>query len=394
MTLREQINEKLTKVLDAHKIQVVEPQAQMIQLNGVLAGPNFTKARTNMLLCDRGRGVWEVFVDDDFYYVGPDADRRRLFCGVRQARWQSVVTDEPVTGSLDRAVLCGLEFIDSPLQGVWRKYGDLGEQQLATPKVTTRRLETFGRVLDLERLRTPHIRPTPAQEDRVACVVETVCRNRSPCCALVMGSPGSGKSTIAKLAAAQLLELGIERRVLLVHGAAVCAGMIFPPQRDERLGKALEAALHAGDVLVVVEQFDLALGQSRVAASLVADALDAGLKMIAIADEAGWQEGGAQCDELRRRVQVIPPASLPMEEIGMILQGRLEEHPLSEQIEAAPELLATVIKQSHWMPGDNPGAALGLLEAVLTRASLEHRDLIGPDDVYHAADVYGSPSDD
>jgi hypothetical protein len=166
--------------------------------------------------------------------------------------------------------------------------------------------------------------------------------------------------------------------------------MIFPPQRDERLGKALEGALHAGDVLVVLEQFDLALGQSRVAASLVADALDAGLKMIAIADEAGWQEGGAQCDELRRRVQIIPSAPLPMEEIGMILQGRLEEHPLAEQIEAAPELLATVIKQSHWMPGDNPGAALGLLEAVLTRASLEHRTLIGPDDVYHAADVYGS----
>jgi hypothetical protein len=181
---------------------------------------------------------------------------------------------------------------------------------------------------------------------------------------------------------------------MLVHGAAVCAGMIFPPQRDERLGKALEAALHAGDVLVVLEQFDLALGQSRVAASLVADALDAGLKLIAIADEAGWQEGGAQCDELRRRVQIIPPASLPMEEIGMILQGRLEEHPLAEQIEAAPELLATVIKQSHWMPGVNPGAALGLLEAVLTRASLDHRTLIGPDDVYHAVEVFGSPSDE
>lgn len=394
MTLREKINEQLVKVLDAHQIQVVEPHAQMLQLNGVLAGPNFTKQRTNMLLCDRGRGVWEVFVDEDFYYLGPDADRRRLFCGVKQARWLALAADEPVTGNLDRAVLSGLEMIDSPLQNAWRKYGDLQEEQNAPPKALLKRLETFGRVLSVEHLRTPQVRLTPAQAERVQCVVETVCRDRSPACPLIVGGAGSGKSTIAREGAARLLELGVERRVLLVHGAAVCAGMIFPPQRDERLGKAFEAALHAGDVLVILEQFDLALGQSRVAASLAADALDAGLKMIVVADESGWQEGGAQCDELRRRVQPIPPAPLPMEEIGMILKGRLDEHPLADQLETGPDLLPTVIKQSHWMPGENPGAALGLLEAVLTRASLEHRQLIGPDDVYHVVDVFGTPSDE
>jgi hypothetical protein len=362
----------------------------MLQLNGVVAGPHFTKPRTNLLVCDRGRGVWEVFVDEDFYYVGPDADRRRLFCGAKQSRWLALATDEPVTGNLDRAVLCGLEFIDSPLQNAWRKYGDLREDQLAPPRAVLKRLEAFGRLLNVEQLRTPFVHPTPAQEERVACVVETVCRNRSPTCPLILGGAGSGKSTIARLAAARLLELGVERRVLLVHGAAVCAGMIFPPQRDERLGKALEAALHAGDVLVVLEQFDLALGQSRVAASLAADALDAGLKMIVVADENGWREGGAQHDELRRRVQNLPPAPLPMEEIGMILQARMDEHPLAEQVEAAPGLLPTVIKQAHWMPGENPSAALGLLEAVLTRASRESRTLIGPDDVYHVVDLYGT----
>ncbi|MBW3598099.1 MAG: hypothetical protein KY475_12575 [Planctomycetes bacterium] len=389
MTVRQKFNDKLVKVLDENRIQIVEPHAQMLQLNGVLAGPQFTKPRTNMLVCDRGGSTWEVFVDEDFYYVGADPERRRLFCGAKQSRWLALAPEEPVIGNLDRAVLCGLEFIDSPLQDAWRKYGELREEHLSPNRTALKRLETFGRVLSLPQLKTPIIHPTPGQKDRVACVVETVCRNRSPTCPLILGGAGSGKSTIARLAAARLLELGVERRVLLVHGAAVCAGMIFPPQRDERLGKAFEAALHAGDVLVVLEQFDLALGQSRVAASLAADALDAGLKMIVMADEAGWMEGGSQCDELYRRVQPILPHSLPMEEIGMILKGRFDEHPFGEKVEPAPELLTTVIKQSHWMPGDNPGAALGLLEAVLARAALDGRKLVGPDDVYDAVDVYG-----
>ena len=389
MMLREKFNQQLVKVLDENQIQVIEPHAQMLQLNGVLAGPQFTKPRTNLLVCDRGGNRWEVFVDEDFYYVGADAERRRLFCGARQSRWLALAPDEPVTGNLDRAVLAGLEFIDSPLQDVWRKYGDLREERLSPNRNALKRLETFGRVLSLHQLKTPAIHPTPAQRDRTACVVETVIRNRSPTCPVILGGAGSGKSAIARLAAARLLELGVERRVLVVHGAAVCAGMIFPPQRDERLGKAFEAALHAGDVLVVLEQFDLAIGSSRVSASLTADALDAGLKMIAVADEAIWLEGGSQCDELRRRVQPIPLKPLPMEEIGMILKGRLDEHPFGEKVEAAPELLTTVIKQSHAMPGENPGAALGLLEAVLARAALDRRKVIGPDDVYDALYLYG-----
>jgi hypothetical protein len=390
MTLKEKINDQLVKALDAHQVQVLEPHAQMLQLNGVLAGPNFTKPRTNMLWCDRGRGVWEVFVDEDFYYIGPDADRRKLFCGVRQSRWLALAPDEPIAGNLDRAVLSGLEFIDSPLQHVWRKYGDFHEDHLTPLRATQKRLETFGRVLSVDQLRLPPTRATPVQAQGVACVVETVARHCSPNCALILGGAGSGKSTLARLAAVRLLELGVERRVLLIHGAAVCCGMIFPPQRDERLGKALEAALHAGDVLVVLEQFDLALGQSRVAANLVADALDAGLKMIVIADEAGWNDGAMPCEELRRRLQLIPSRPLPSEEVGMILRQRLDEHPFADRFETTPETLATILKQANWMPGENPGAALGLLEAVLTRAALDDQTLISPDDVYHAVELYGA----
>lgn len=75
----------------------------------------------------------------------------------------------------------------------------------------------------------------------------------------------------------------------------------------------------------------------------------------------------------------------------MILQGRLEEYPAGENLEAAPGFLPAVIKHSRVMPGENPGAALGLLEAVLTRAALSGRTLVGPDDVYHAAQIYGEP---
>lgn len=391
MAVREQINERLVKVLDENRVEVIRPQAQMWQLNGVLAGTQFTKPRTNLLLCDRGYGAWEVFVDEDFYYVGPDAERRRVFCGARQSRWLALAPEEPVMGNFDRAVLAGLEMIDSPLQEAWRKYGDLQDTGRPPNRAALKRLETFGQVLNGHQLNTPQLRATPSQRDRVAWVVETVCRTRAPTCAWIVGGAGSGKSALARLAAVRLVEFGVERRVLLAHGAALCAGMIFPTQRDQRLGKTLEAALHAGDVLLVLEQFDLVLGNSRVAAALVADALDAGLKMIAVGTGAGEGETEVAGDELRRRVQFIPAQPLPIEEVGMILQGRLEEYPAGENLEAAPGFLPAVIKHSRVMPGENPGAALGLLEAVLTRAALSGRTLVGPDDVYHAAQIYGEP---
>lgn len=388
MALREKINEKLVQVLQAHQVQVVEPQAQTLQLNGVLAGAHFSKPRTNMLWRQRGHDTWQVYVDEDFYYLGPDADRRRLFCGAKQARWLALTLEEPILGNLDRAILSGLECIDSPLQTAWRKYGDLREDA-APPRAVVKRLEAFGLVLSAEQLRTPAVRPTPTQADRVACVVATVYRNRSPTCPLILGGAGSGKSTLARLAAARLLEIGVAGRALWVHSASLCAGMIFPPQCDERLGKTLDAALHAEHVLLVLEQFDLLLGHSRVAAALVADALDAGLKMIAVADEVPWRDGAAPWPELRHRVQIVPPVPLSQEEVGMILKARLDEFTQTEPLEAAPELLTVVLKQAAWMPGQNPGAALGLLEAVLAHAALEGRVLIGPDDVYHAIQVYG-----
>ena len=382
MTLIDQLSDQCTGVLREHAVQMAAPQEEMLELKAVLAGPGHSKPRTNLLLRRLPElGQWEIFVDDDFCYTGEDPRRRGLFCGVRVNQWLSLTPPEPVEGDVNQALLRALEWLDSP----WRS------QIAASPPVAKQRsgaepldpqLARVGRLLtrrDLERLA---VEPTVAQAEAIRRIAEIATRSIAPACAVVCGPSGCGKTASVATAALRLLARPVIREVLQLTGAAIASGAIFPPQRDERLRQVLELAHARPRALVVLEQFDLVVRHSDTAACLIADSVDRGLKLVAIARSDFTPKDLEYCDVLARRAEpVVLGAAEPAEQREIVLR-RLQTHPLAQRLEVAPEVVPTVLLLARLRFGANPGAALSLLDAGLTRAAWSGTPLVTPDDFY------------
>ena len=190
-------------------------------------------------------------------------------------------------------------------------------------------------------------------------------------------------STPTAVAAREMSRRGLVSQVLEISGAAVCAGPIFLPERDERLRGTLESLSQLGDSLAILEQFDLVLMRSAPAASILADCLDKGARIIGIARAEFSPDRLKRCTQLRRRIEpcvLLPP---DYSAVAEILRRRWAEHSLAEELELAPSVLPLVNKFSAGRLGVNPASAIGLLEAVLNRAAFSGQRCVGPDDVFH-----------
>ena len=89
MKLLRQIDQRLSRLLTAHHVELLEPRERMLQLSAVPAGKDFNKQCTNALLRERSPAAgWQVFVNEDLAYAGRDPRRKALFAGVRRrAGW-------------------------------------------------------------------------------------------------------------------------------------------------------------------------------------------------------------------------------------------------------------------------------------------------------------------
>ena len=135
--------------------------------------------------------------------------------------------------------------------------------------------------------------------------------------------------------------------------------------------------------LVILEQFELVLAKSDAAAGLVADHLDRGLCLIAVVRPEFRLKQLQSVAQLRRRLEPVlvgPPDEI---ELAAILRRRLETHPLCGQIELSADVLPMIQSISARRPGSNPGSALGVLDAVISRAVFAGQRCVGPDDVFH-----------
>jgi hypothetical protein len=356
----------------------------MVQLNAVQVGAGFSKPRTNLLLCRRTTSSpWEVYVDEDLRCTSGDAVSSRMFTGSSRSGWQQLNPPQPVYGDVNYAIVCALEWLSSPLRDLLPAAPPAATAPLGSLDPY---LERVGRVLGLEQLAS-NVEPTAAQGDAIVRIAETVLRREAPRCPVVVGPPGCGKSMVMRLAAGGLLSRGAVGRVIEINGAAICSGAIFWPERDERLRLTLEAALVPPAALVLLEQFELAIARSETALALLADALDRGLRLVGVAraefTPAQWRRAPA----LARRVELVRIGEPEPAEVRRIVRLRLDQHPAAKRFEIAPDVLPGVLALAARRPGGNPGAALGLLEAVLSHAAWTGQKAIGPDDVFHLASV-------
>ncbi len=384
MAIIDQLSDQWTGVLREYAVQVAGPHDEMLELKAVLAGAGYTKPRTNLLLRRvPGLDRWEIFVDDDFHYTGADDRRRLLFCGDRVNQWLALTPPEPVEGDVHRALLCALEWLDSPIRT--KIALPPPAQPPAQPPATSPldpQLARAGRLLlrrDLEQLA---VEPTAAQAEAIRRIAEIATRVIAPACAVVCGPAGCGKTATVATAGLPLMGPSFIWERLQLGGAAIASGAIFPQQRDERLRQVLEMAHARRGALVVLEQFDLVARHSETAACLIAEYVDRGIRLVGIARSAFSPGDLEHCDVLARRAEpVVLDAPEPAEQREIVLR-RLRAHPLAKRVEVAPEVVSAVLLLARLRPGANPGAALSLLDAGLARAAWCSAPLLGPDDLY------------
>ncbi len=379
----EQLDDDIRQWLDKHNITIRFPRAPMIQLDGVSVGEDFSKPCTNVLLrhLDHGSGRWDVYVDEDFYYVGNDPERRGWFCGQKASRWSRLQLTRPVSGDVNHAIMQGLELVESP---VLRQMPEVVAKRLleAPPAEAT----SPGTECQLDRSEPspPPIQLTDQQSDTVERIAETVCRLMPPTCPLLLGACGSGKSSLAHAASALLRERGVVQRVLSLSGAEVSCGAIFQAQRDDCLRDTLKQVRKMSDTLVVMEHFELACCGSPVAASLICDALDDGLRMIAVANPGAGRHI-TRYRALMRRLEPIRVPALESADLRRLLKEHAANHPLGGEVDVSPEVLPVVLELAQRRRGANPGSALSLMDAAVTHAKWADSKFVGPDDVYHVA---------
>jgi hypothetical protein len=387
-----EIDVQLARLLEMYQVAVSQPRDRMVQLEAVPVGAEFNHPCTNVLVrASAGGQNWQLFVDHDLVYRGEDARRHQVFQGTRRRGWQQLAIGQPVRGDVNTAIVTALEWLESdvvrrasePLRARESPAGSesRGDAEVA-PGGLPPGLGEVGRLLSVEQLQPAGLELTGLQADAVARTAETVSRQLAPRCPLLLGPAGSGRTTVARAAAGELLRRNAVQRVIEVPAGAISAGAVFTAERDERLRLTLHALARSPGTLLVVEQFDLLLAKSDTASSLLSDALDQGSPLIAVA-RPELQRRGLNAAQLRRRLEVVvvrPPESA---EVVSILRRRLEQHPLADQVEVSPQVLPMAVRVSARRSGANPGAALGVLDALLSRAVYAERRCIGPDDVFH-----------
>lgn len=409
--MQSQTKKRLCKPLDSllrvHQVTISKPRDQMLQLDTVPVGAEFSKPMTNVLLrYDTSVDRWQVFVDEDLMYVGSDLTRRHLFEGPRYRGWLQLASGLPAGGDVNDAVVWVLNQLESQLRSaaprkLKRRFesaahtsleedpsaGDSTDQ--CEPPDAEEKLDPLAqldgriaRLVDPRELDALKMEPTSTQSDAIMLTAESVLRPLAPNCPLLMGPAGVGKTMVARLAARELSRRGLIRHVVEVSGAAMCAGPIFLAERDERLRSTLDSLLQIDEALVILEQFDLILSRSSAAASILSDCLDQGARIIAVA-RAEFSPGAKRSPQLQRRVE--PCVLLPPDhrDLADILRRQWSEHPLQNQLELSPHVLPLVNEHSRQRVGANPAAAIGLLEAVLHRAAFAGRRCVGGDDVFH-----------
>jgi hypothetical protein len=383
MNLLQTMDDRWLHAVAARDVQVSAPGDGLLRLDTVEVGPQHNKPRTNLLLRRRpGQPAWEFFVDDDLQYTGDDAVRRRLFTGPRLQRWLALVVPRPIQGDVHEAVRHLLEWLDSPLceslPQVLRH-----EATRAAPPAPDADLDGVARVCSSADLTVAGFEPTPSQADAITHVVAAVMQPIAPCCPLVHGPSGCGKHVVSRAAVGGLIARGCFRQALAVSGAAIAAGMIFHAQRDERLRRVLDAAQGMDHTLVLLDQFDAVLASSDISPALIAQQLDRGLKLVAVARGEFAADGAGPLPPLRRRLRLVGLPAMDPAETVEVLARRLSCHPLADKVELVAGMVPAIVRATERTPAANPGAALNLLDALLARAIWLNVPLVGPDDLLH-----------
>lgn len=327
----------------------------------------FNKSATNLLVTRPGADrSFVALVDQDLEYLGTESSIKAAFAqGPVQGGWRPLVVD--VSPELDVAIGRALRVIGFP----WSPPRDEPARKPAPRAAPGRLLSRFGRAIPRGE---SHL--TIGRGEQIGQILACL-RRREACLPLIVGPSGAGKTNLV---------LGVARewarfsRTAIVELDLVGFLAAIPAQERGKCFGELLNELIASEMVGAIEHVELVGHEIYCGLLLLSQSLDRGARLIGTTGHKWLRH--FKGDPLARRVHLVELLELGQDElVGILLERRR-----AYAVEIDSVCATVAVRVSGALPGEYPGKAVALLDAAAAQAAVGGAKVVGPDDIYAAAE--------
>ena len=260
-----------------------------------------------------------------------------------------------------------------------------GKKNTKTPT-----LDQFGRDLT-EMARDNKFDPVIGRDKEIERVIQILSRRskNNPC---LIGEPGVGKTAVVeglaqKIAAGDVPEILRDKRLVTLDLSSMVAGAKYRGEFEERLKKAVEEVIHAGDVILFIDELHTIVGAGAAegaidASNILKPSLARGeLQLIGATTVTEYRKYIEKDAALERRFQPVMVGEPTVEETYQILLGIRDKYEAHHSVKITDEALEAAAKLSARYITDRflPDKAIDLIDEAASKKKLSA--LTAPPDV-------------
>ena len=260
---------------------------------------------------------------------------------------------------------------------------DVPESEKKTNKTggDTPTLNQFGRDLT-EFARAGKFDPVIGRQKEIERVIQILSR-RTKNNPVLLGEPGVGKTAVAEglaqeIAAGNVPELLKGKRVVSLDLSSVVAGAKYRGEFEERLKKAMEEIVKAGNVILFVDEMHTIIGAGAAegaidAANILKPSLARGeLQLIGATTLNEYRKYVEKDAALERRFQPVTVGEPSVEETIEILKGIREKYEAHHGVKISDKAITAAAKMSSRYITDRflPDKAIDLIDEACSRVRL------------------------
>ena len=245
----------------------------------------------------------------------------------------------------------------------------------------TQTLDQYSRDLT-ELAREGRLEPCVGRDQEIRRLIQTLSRRtkNNPC---LIGEPGVGKTAIVEGLAERIAEGTVPdsvkgKRLLTLDLSGMVAGTKYRGEFEERIKNVMEEVMHAGDVLLFIDELHTLIGAGGAegamdAANILKPALSRGeLQVIGATTVEEYRKHIEKDAALERRFQPIMVEEPSEQETVEILKGLRRNYERHHQVEITDEALEAAVKLSKRYISDRflPDKAIDLMDEACARVRL------------------------
>ena len=256
-----------------------------------------------------------------------------------------------------------------------------GERKVNKTGSDTPTLNQFGRDLT-ELARAGKFDPVIGRQKEIERVIQILSR-RTKNNPVLLGEPGVGKTAVAEglaqeIAAGNVPELLKGKRVVSLDLSSVVAGAKYRGEFEERLKKAMDEIIKAGNVILFVDEMHTIIGAGAAegaidAANILKPSLARGeLQLIGATTLNEYRKHVEKDAALERRFQPVTVGEPTVEETIEILKGIREKYEAHHGVKISDKAIKAAAKMSSRYITDRflPDKAIDLVDEACSRVRL------------------------